>query len=312
MNTKFATIDIGTNTILMLIAEQINDNNFKVIADYHNIARLGEDFTNTNKKIIPEAKNRAIKILKDYRTLIEKHKVDKVFAVATSAVRESENSKDVINEFQNTLGYPIKIISGEQEAFYSYLGAVNKDDLDTLVIDIGGGSTEIIIGKGLKIEKRISYDIGAVKLTKMYIPEHPPTENQLNEMSNFIKEKLLEQKINLDNSKKFKVYAVAGTPTTIAAVDLGLHDFNRDLIEGHVLTLDKIQFILKKFISVTIDEIVTKFKVHPKRADVITAGTKLLFEILKFFNLSKCIASTKGLRYGMMKSVIFNKFNNNN
>jgi exopolyphosphatase/guanosine-5'-triphosphate,3'-diphosphate pyrophosphatase len=288
----------------MLIAEKTNSKDlFKEIRDEHEIARLGEGFANnTEKVILPQAIERATNILKRYSELITQHDVSKVFAVGTSALREAKNGTEVKKELENTLGHEIQLIPGELEAELSFLGAVSSEK-SSVVIDIGGGSSEVIKVANGKIIDKISFPVGAVKLTEQYFKPHPISYNNLIKAELFLDE--IFEKLTFEANDS-DVIAVAGTPTTLAAVDLGLADFERTVIEGHKLKIETINRLFDLFTSVSIDEIIEKHKVHPNRADVISAGTLILLKVLEHINSESCLASTKGIRYGMMKYLISN------
>jgi len=301
VSKRFATIDIGTNTILMLIAEKTEDG-FNVLRDEHSLARLGEGIgvSGSKKMILPSALERAKVILNKYKHICSEYRVDNVFAGGTSALRDADNSVEIRNILSSIIDTDIQLISGEDEAEYSFNGSI-EDDKDSVVIDIGGGSTEIIVGSHGKITFRKSLQIGAVRLTEMYFAKHPPDIQMINDAANDIK--LALKSIQNDFGMN-KLYAVAGTPTTLAGVDLGLKDFDRKMIHGHLLFIERIESIFKLFSELSISEIIDLYHVKPQRADLITIGTLILIESMKHIGALNCQVSTKGLRYGMMKSFI--------
>jgi len=294
---RYATIDIGTNTILMLIAESDGSKGFKVIRDEHSLARLGQGIGLNNKKILPEAIDRADVILRNYRKICDEQNVSELFAVATSAMRDAENREEVKKIFSSILGTEINIISGEKESKFSFIGAV-EDNSESVVIDIGGGSTEIIYGNINEIKTRNSLQMGAVRITEAYMKEQPAKQDNLKEAEFSIVEqlKLIQKPQNIE-----KVYAVAGTPTTLAGIMLNLKEFDRDYIQGYKLEFSDIVELYNSFCKLSIEEIINIYSVKSARADVITAGTLILIKILEHLKTDYCIASTKGLRYGMMK-----------
>jgi exopolyphosphatase / guanosine-5'-triphosphate,3'-diphosphate pyrophosphatase len=300
MNKRYAAIDIGTNTILMLIAEIKPPRSINVIVDEHRIARLGEGIAES--KIINEKSvKRACKILTEYRKILNTLNVNNIKAVATSAMREAENQDEVRKKLTDALKENIIIINPEKEAFYSYIGAVD-DKQKNLVIDIGGGSTEIISGNNLNIEKLVSLKTGAVKITENFLGNAPVDNQSLKKAKNHIFNLL--NKINFKYNHE-KVYAVAGTPTTLAAIAVGLNDYDGQKIHGFKLYKSKITEIYNLLKIMTVDEIIQKLKVNPHRADVILAGIIILLEILDYLDTDSCIASTKGLRYGVIKNMIY-------
>lgn len=293
---RVAGIDIGTNTILMLIADLDENGKVLPIADFHSIARLGEGL-NQSGIISQQAVQRAIKILIDYKKEIERFNVEKYFCVSTSAMREAKNSQEVIREIKVQTGFDVLVIDGDLEAYLSYIGTV-EDANHSVVLDIGGGSTEVIVGEQDKIIFRKSFKIGAVGLTEKYIPQHPPTK----EIIDKIKKECIDNFVSIDKSLiSGNVYGVAGTPTTIAAVVLGLKEYDRSKVDNFKLSLDEIRKTKELFLSLSIDEIVQKLYVPPMRADVITAGTIILEAFCDHFALPEVIVSDKGLRFGIIK-----------
>lgn len=293
---KVAGIDVGTNTILMLIADVSADGKVVPFQDYHAIARLGEGLNKTGI-ISDESLKRAIDILKYYQKEIERHSVEEVFCVGTSALRDAKNSQLVIRQIEEETGLKVKVIDGQFEAFLSFIGTVEGEGY-SVVFDIGGGSTEIIAGEANQILFRRSFDFGVVKLTEQFIKTHPPNENTIKQ----IKDEILKYFSLVEPGVvKGKIYAVAGTPTTIAAVVLGLKEYDRTKVDNYVLTLEQIRNTLNLFLSLSIEEIISKLYIPPLRADVITAGAIILETFCEHFHLDKVIVSDKGLRYGIVK-----------
>ncbi len=298
MEQNVAAIDIGTNTILLHIATIDDSGKIHSIRDEHRIARLGENLSKTSG-ICPAAIGRACTILSEYAEICKSENVKKIRIVATSAMREANNSQEVIAEFQNVINGDFQIISGEEEASLSFIGTVEDREQST-VIDIGGGSTEFIIGSYDKIINRISLKLGAIKLSEQFLPYHPPTPTMVKSIRNAIRDEFAD-KLKVFNSKK--IYAVAGTPVTIASVLLGERKFNEEIINGRILSISDIEEVLTTFLSNDLDYLVNNLEIHRKRADVITAGTIILLEALRAIGKYEIIVSTKGLRYGVIKSM---------
>jgi exopolyphosphatase/guanosine-5'-triphosphate,3'-diphosphate pyrophosphatase len=299
MKKRIAAVDIGTNTILMHIAEIDSRKSVASIRDEHRIARLGENLNTTGNIQLP-AIERACKILSEYASINELEKVSQVKLIGTSALRDAANREHVINLFKNHIDGEFEIISGEEEAALSFLGTV-EDENDSTVIDIGGGSTEFIKGKDYQISDRISLNLGAVRLSEQFIPAHPPSSSVINLIRNSIHTMLADK---IANFKSKKVYAVAGTPVTIASVLLGLDEHNAESINGYILNISDIEKVLNIFLSHDLDYLVNKLHIHKHRADVITSGTLILYETLTQMQTEEVIVSTKGLRYGIIKSMI--------
>lgn len=296
---RVASIDIGTNTILMLIADVDELGNIYPVADEHSIARLGEGM-NGSGIIMDSAIERAVKILESYQNQIARLKVEKVFVVGTSALRDARNASDTVAKLEQPINTRIEVIDGEVEAYLSFIGTI-IDESYSVVLDIGGGSTEIVAGYWDKIQFKRSLRVGAVRITESFFPVHPPNNDQISEARKEVRSlfRMIDKKVIKGN-----VFAVAGTPTTLASITLGLHKYDRNKVDGYILDVSKIEILRAKFEQMTIEEIVDKLYVHPRRADVILAGTLILEEFCKSFDLPGVIVSDKGLRYGVIKQKI--------
>ena len=293
-----AGIDIGTNTLLMTIGYNENGK-LIVLEDYHSIVRLGEDL-NQNGYILDSACNRAVESLNKCKILCEKHGVTKINAVATSAMRDASNSENIKALLEKALGNEIYVIHGEEEAKLSFLGTV-EDDSHSVVIDIGGGSTEIVFGKGSEIMFRKSLQIGAVRLSEKFFSSLPPTTQEINLCVEFIAEHLKSVDFNAEG---FKFYAVAGTPTTLSAISQGLSDFSYDKIHGSMLSANEIERVTDMLEHSSHDRIVNEFRVDPRRADIILAGALILKQFAIKYAVDEIIVSAHGLRYGALKEIL--------
>ena len=292
-----ASIDIGTNTLLMLVEESTNK-----YTNYHSIARLGENLHSTGV-ISENAKNRAKVILEEYRQILQIYGAYSLRCVGTAALRKARNSEQVCNEFFSILNVPIEVISGEEEAYYTFIGTIENEE-PSIVIDIGGGSTEIVFGSSKSgIVWRNSFQIGAVTFTELF-------RNSEN-VAHSIREKVVTELksipsdiISLIQSVPY-IYANAGTPTTLAAVAMELDVFDESKVNGYKLQYHLLKELEQKFHQIPLNELKNMIGVHPERADILPAGTSILTSIFEFFSFNVCLVSTKGLRYGVLHSVQF-------
>ncbi len=296
---KIAAIDIGSNTILMIICEKLPNGEIKILCDVQAIARLGENIQHTGK-ISEAAIERAKKVLHDFKKICNELAVDKIIALATSAVREAENSAQVIDILNASFGqtnFNIDVISGEQEAEYSFVGAVFSDE-ETTVIDIGGGSTELIYGKNRQIIKKISIPIGVVKITEKLKLVQPVDNEQFKLTTEYIKKYL--SRIDA-NDFRGNIVAVSGTPTALAAIAMNLLEY--DAAKIHKYMFDEITFnrVKNKILNASFDDLTTKYGIENGRADVLSAGVILLDELLRFMNKNSFFVSIYGLRYGAIR-----------
>lgn len=298
MKKRYAAVDIGTNTVLLLLAEQSEDGTLTILRDEHGIARLGEG-VDEHRNISTAAIERAQHILTSYRQFCSDYEVTAVDAVATSAVRDAGNREEVLRALSEALGSPVRVISGEEEARLSFLGSADKDHLCT-VIDIGGGSTEYITGHNGDIYQRTSLDIGAVRLTERWFSALPPAREDVEKARADIRQHVQAlQKID-----RGELIGVGGTFTTLAAMDLQLDTFDAAIVHGHALTLDAVSRMTEYLVTSSLDTLLNNPAIHPKRADILPMGALILEESLKFLGSGQCTASTRGLRYGVLVNML--------
>jgi len=294
-----ASIDIGTNTIILLVAE-VNLNNFEVktLENHHSIPRIGRGLKKDNP-ISTENIKKMHAVISRYADVIKKYNCEKVLVTGTNALRISSNRNEIVEEFRKKFNYTLNVVTGEEEARYSYLGAVNgyPPNKNLLVIDIGGGSTEIIFGIGANISFRKSFPIGAVSGRENYFTSDPPFEKQIMSFSNHIKETISEIAMNIQNIET--AIAIAGTPTTLACIKQNLKIYDEDLIEGSVLSKDDLEKFIGELSKQNSEEIKKNYlSVVEGREDVLLAGTIILNEITNLLKINEVTVSTKGIRYG--------------
>ena len=294
-----ASIDIGTNTILLLIAEvNLETGNIKTVENSYRIPRIGKGLLLGNP-MPDENVKRMFTVVSEYSEIIKKHKCEKVLVTGTNALRIAINTPSIIRKLKEKFGYELNVISGKEEAKLSFLGATNNynENKNLLVIDIGGGSTEIILGKGREIHFSKSYPVGVVTLTEKFFKSDPPAKK---DMESFVES--LQGFLNEVSIKIGKIntgIAIAGTPTTLACIKLKLQDYDEDLIEGSTLSNEDLQNFVEEISKLNSTEIIQKYSSIVKgREDVLLAGTIILAETVNCLNLNEVKVSTKGIRYG--------------
>lgn len=273
----------------MLIGELDGSGQFNLIRDEHAIVRLGENVDKT-RKITDEAYARLSSTLTKYKSIIDELQVADIAACGTSALRDALNRDEILAKVKNDFDINISIIEGSREAELTYLGATfdlpSVNGL-TSVIDIGGGSTEIAFGENTEYKFGRSIDVGAVRLT----------EKGLNDTNSV--ESLLQTTFS-DIETPVRVIAVAGTPTTLAAMKLGLLEFDREKVDHCKLTLEEVKAYLDILTSQPPSTILEIYPVIPPgRVDILPAGTGILLEAMKFLKVESVSVSTGGLRYGI-------------
>lgn len=299
---RVAAIDIGTNTCLLLIAESVTNNGMRVLADEHSIVRLGENVDKT-RNISDTAYARLVASLQQYAVIAKDYNVSRIHAVGTSAMRDALNSGQIISQLESTFGYRIEIISGAREAGFTYAGAMYgfaTSSEDTAVIDIGGGSTEIAFGSHSIYRQGKSFDVGAVRLTERGISKSTlhDTQRMLASLFTNIEEFL--------DAKPKKLVAVAGTPTTLAAMRNKLLQFDKSKVHGEVLSINEIESLLDEMLTISADDLIKAYPaIHLGRADILPAGTAILIEAMKALRVNEVTVSANGLRYGVALEMLF-------
>jgi len=299
----FSTIDIGTNTILMLTLQRSEGEAVRVLGDEHEIARLGKGVDAT-RTIMPETFDRVAGYLLRYRSIAGDLGSERIIAFGTSALRDARNREEFIVAMRERTGIAIDLLSGEEEAELTYRGALfGLPDGNGLygVIDIGGGSTEIAHGVGSRLERGVSVDIGAVRITERFIPVFPPLSDQIDAARSYAREALREA---IDLPDGLTMVGVAGTATTLGAIAIGMERFDADELNGARLTRSAIGRITSDIASMPLDRIKTIPQVHPDRADVLLGGALILDEFMSRYDLSAITVSTRGVRYGVAMRAI--------
>lgn len=294
---RIAAIDLGTNTFLCLIVEADHTGIQRVLSDTAKVVRLGEG-VHKNRAFGPAALRRAEDCLKEFKALIEKHEVESVAAVATSAARDATNGHELL-----ALGLkyqvPISTISGEREAELSFRGITSdRTTLEGIMgLDIGGGSTEVMGFEKRKV-KGVSVDIGAVRLTEMFVTGHPVSANERKALDDFAREKLGV----FSRLRPKELIAAAGTPTTFAAIDLGI-DFDARKIHGHKMSRDRVEEITLGLAQLDLEERKLVTGLDAGRADVIVAGGTILVAACDAMGVSEMTVSVRGIRFGVALAV---------
>ncbi|MBS1270966.1 MAG: Exopolyphosphatase 2 [Candidatus Marinimicrobia bacterium] len=301
-NQKYASIDIGTNSTLLLTAEY-RDGRFHPIRNEVEITRLGQDVGKTGQ-LHPDAVECTFNTLKKYRQICDECGVKETVIGGTSAMRDASNGDEFIQRVQRELDWDIRILTGDDEARLTFL-ATRKEfaDLngDLLVVDIGGGSTEFIFGDIGGFEFARSLDIGTVRFTESMIKNDPPDEAELQEASDAIRKQLATELSDLEiSAKETTLIGVAGTVTTLLAVEKEMETYIPEQIHKQHLTLRQIEHLLEKFCSMPLKQRKRLPGLQPKRADVIIMGTLIQKEIMDYFGFDRLLVNDRGVRYGLL------------
>jgi exopolyphosphatase/guanosine-5'-triphosphate,3'-diphosphate pyrophosphatase len=294
---RITAIDIGTNTILMLIADLRDDGATRTLRDEIAFPRLGKGMDESGL-ISPERIDRALSVLKEYQSLSASLGSEKIVACGTSALRDSRNKDEVISRIRRKTSIDVEILSGEDEARWIFLGAFAQEDGSSsklslnhgrfVVIDIGGGSTEVTLGTSQHVEKSMSLDLGCVRLTERFFQSTPPTSEDL-ERARVCARSAFSDLRDIDTSG-CKLVGVAGTVTTLAALDQNLSKFEADKVDGFVLSFDRIIEIFEQLRCQTLDQIRSSPIIPSGRADVLLAGILVLIEFMTICRFDRITA----------------------
>lgn len=299
---KKAVIDVGTNSVRMLMGQLKGNGIFEPVNYRVEITRLGEGMGRENK-LTGEGVKRTLKVIKDYLREIKGQGADKIWITATSAVREAENRDSFISRVKEDTGLELKVLSGEEEAELSYYGVIKSlpgIQGSPLVFDLGGGSTEFIWKEKGEVICR-SCKIGVVRLTEAFFQEDPPASQEVERAKRHAVEILQEMKEGLE-VKGEKLIGVGGTITSLAAVRQELEEYDPDRVHGFVLRREEMELLLKRFISLEERDRRKIPGLQPQRADVIIAGTVALMAIMDTFQFKEVTVSEGDILLGILYS----------
>ncbi|MEK7819351.1 MAG: hypothetical protein AAB255_06125 [Bacteroidota bacterium] len=303
---RIATIDLGTNTCLLLIIEINNLKSYKILREDILYPRIGKS-VDDKKHIQTDAFHKTIESFNYYKSIIANYNVDKIIATGTSALRDAVNRNDFIQSVRIETGIEIKILSGEEEARLTFIGTINdftNHDSNYTVIDIGGGSTEIIFGDNQNIIYSKSFDIGSVRMSERFLKHTPPLKSELSNLSNFISTNLKDVSPNIFRGSE--LIGVAGTATTLLSIHLNTHNFSSEYLNMKTISFSVLNNIFLKLASLNETEITNIPQISEGRRDIIVAGNAILLDFMEYFGWKNIKVSTRGLRFG----VSFNEFEN--
>ena len=302
--SRVAAIDCGTNSIRLLIAD-ITNGKFQEVLRTMEIVRLGQG-VDENKSFHPDAIVRTLTAVKSFRDLIASKGVEKIRFCATSATRDAANRDLFIDGVQEILGVQVEVIPGEEEARLSFLGATKELDQNQspfLVVDIGGGSTEFVLGSE-KVDSAKSVNIGCVRMSERHLTSQPPTMDQIARAIVDIDLAITQAASVVPITTAKSLIAVAGTATTVAAAALELSEYDRYAIHLSRISAEKVHKVAQMFQSMSKDEIASLGYMHPGRVDVITAGSLVLSRIMAATGASEFVASESDILDGIAWSLI--------
>lgn len=294
-----ASIDMGTNTFRLLVAE-VEKGSFKEIGSVKRIVRLGEGFSR-EKRFRPEAVERAISALLDFRDQLKSDMPDDVAVVGTSAIREAGNQKEFLDEVKRRTGFEVEVISGRDEALYTFLGVnfIMKNQADPMmVIDIGGGSTEFIGAEGESPTFLMSTEMGVVHLTEKYLLSDPPTSDELRKLQAAIDQ--VVKHVGYHFPPKCRFVGTAGTVTTLAAIEQRMVRYEPQKINRCAISRNSVERIFKELSAMTLEARRAVPGLERGREDLIVSGALILLRVMDLFGYDPVYVSDYGLREGLL------------
>jgi exopolyphosphatase/guanosine-5'-triphosphate,3'-diphosphate pyrophosphatase len=303
--TRLGAVDIGTNSTRLMVADvDGRDAPLRTVDRRMRITRLGQGVDAT-RRFAPEAIERTIAVLREYQGALEQHDVTRVRAVATSAARDATNRDDFFAPARDALGgVELELVSGDEEARLSFLGATTGLDEPSpyLVVDIGGGSTEFIVGT-TEPEDSLSVDIGCVRLTEHYLHSDPPTAEELSQAVSVVRDRLADVARELPHVRDARtLIGLAGTITTVAAIEMGLPEYDAEKIHHFRLTKSAAEDVFRTLATESVAQRRHNPGLDPARADVIVGGTIVLVSILRAFGFDEMLVSEADILDGLIRS----------
>jgi exopolyphosphatase / guanosine-5'-triphosphate,3'-diphosphate pyrophosphatase len=281
---RVGVVDLGTNSTRLLVAD-VHDGRVDEVARRTEITRLGEG-VDERRKLLPLPIARVRNVLAEYRRELEELGAERVLAIGTSAIRDAENGEAFLGEIEWSYGFATRLLNGGDEAEFTRRGVANGRALgdETLVLDVGGGSTELITA-----HERTSLDVGSVRLTERHFHADPPTDEELDAAALAVRDELPA----LDPGEAI---GVAGTITTLAALELGGYDPER--VHGHELSREAVEKQLGRLASLPLARRRELPGLEPERAPVIVAGAVIVREVLDRYGLAGLEVSERDILHG--------------
>ncbi len=303
--TRVAAIDIGTNSVLLVVAEQTADG-VRPLIERATITRLGQGVDRT-RQLAPEARQRTLDCLSHYAADIARSGVDRFNVVGTSAMRDASGGEQFVRDAARILGRAPRVIAGSEEARLTFIGSLSGLDVDgdVIVFDVGGGSTEIIVGNAAlgslpHVERERSLDIGSVRLFERYVTSDPPAEAELEQARADVVGALSDAPRPVAGAR---LIGVAGTVTTLAAIEQKLDDYDAGLVHGAALSRSSVDALASRLASQPLASRKMLPGLQPERADVIVTGALIVGEVMRWASAAVLTVSDRGVRWGLVQQL---------
>jgi exopolyphosphatase/guanosine-5'-triphosphate,3'-diphosphate pyrophosphatase len=295
---RVAVVDMGTNSTRLLVAD-VDDGNVVELERRSTVTRLGRG-VDTSRQLAFEAIEEVCGTVAEYVAIYQELGAERVSALATSAVRDAENRGAFIGELRERFALDAGVLTGDDEARLTYLGATHgrAPEDDTLVVDIGGGSTELVVGRGADVSFHASLDVGTVRHTERHVQHDPATAAELETLARDVRNLIDGALRGSDFARAARGIGVAGTPTSLAAIELGLDPYDAERVHGHTLPLASIQRMCSQLAAKTLAERLEVRGLHPGRAPTIVAGVVILIQVMRMFGLGEIEVSEHDILHG--------------
>jgi exopolyphosphatase / guanosine-5'-triphosphate,3'-diphosphate pyrophosphatase len=295
---RVAVVDIGTNSTRLLVAD-VADGRVQEVARRSTVTRLGRG-VDTSAQLSTEAIEDVCFVVGNYIALYEDLGAERVTAIATSAVRDSSNAQMFLAELRERFALDARILNGDEEAGLTYAGASAEHEPGErmLVVDIGGGSTELIVGDGPHVGFYASLQAGTVRHTERYLRTDPAEPGQLEDLAADVRELIGDALEGAAIAQANEGIAVAGTPTSLAAIDQRLEPYDPERVHGYRLSLNSIQHMLSELAAKPLAERLQVPGLQPGRAATIVAGVVILIQAMRAFGLTEIAVSEHDILWG--------------
>jgi exopolyphosphatase/guanosine-5'-triphosphate,3'-diphosphate pyrophosphatase len=295
---RVAVVDIGTNSTRMLLAD-VDAGRVTELERRTTVTNMGRGVDHTGQ-LCSDAIEDVCSVIADYKAYYEEMGADRVMAIATSAVRDAGNGDAFIAELRERFGLDASLLTGEEEAHLTYLGATaHRPAVEpTLVVDIGGGSTELVVGEGRDVAFHTSLQAGTIRQSERHLTADPPHTHELEDMAADIRGLIERAVAERPEARPGRAIAVAGTPTSLAAIDQELEPYDPGRVHGYRLAMQRIQRMLSRLSSLPLAERLRVPGLHPGRAPTIVAGTVILVQVMRAFKLKEIEVSELDILHG--------------
>jgi exopolyphosphatase/guanosine-5'-triphosphate,3'-diphosphate pyrophosphatase len=301
---RYAVLDLGSNSIKCVMAET-RAQRVRILHEESIGTRLAEHLIDTCE-LRPEAIERTLTALRHIRKKADEMGIDQFRAVATSAVRDSRNRREFLRAAKAVLGFPVKLLSGTEEAETIFSGVTADPHWcgkDIFILDIGGGSAEWVQGRHGKMEKRISLPLGAVRLRERFLHEYPVAPDTAGLLVETIRGQIAHPLAHYSLGPR-RLVGTGGTITCLMAIHKKLEHFDPHKIDHTSLTLEQVRGLLRSFTGRTLEQLRALPGLPPKRADLIIPGTAVVLATMELLGARRVHVSVRGLRYGVLTAAI--------